>query len=175
MAKKIADVPARLYATPNYLSSLGYPKDLGDFKNATFINMSNSDTFLELLNDQGFELSKANFPIITEDFLVLWEFVKQGLGVGILDEIIGDKEPLVQRAVPDLKPLTFPIWLVAHSAVSIRERCTATQVEEQRVERRPRRRHPGEGYRQQWETRRLISSAYTTGPLDSSAAVSSVS
>ena len=114
MAKKIADVPARLYATPNYLSSLGYPKDLGDFKNATFINMSNSDTFLELLNDQGFELSKANFPIITEDFLVLWEFVKQGLGVGILDEIIGDKEPLVQRAVPDLKPLTFPIWLVAH-------------------------------------------------------------
>jgi DNA-binding transcriptional LysR family regulator len=40
--------------------------------------------------------------------------VKQGLGISIIDTTIGDAEPLVQQVLPDLAPITFPIWLVAH-------------------------------------------------------------
>lgn len=62
----------------------------------------------------GFNLGERNFPILGENLLVMWELVKQGLGIGVLDVNIGDAEPLVRRGLPDLDPIVFPIWLVAH-------------------------------------------------------------
>jgi len=114
IAKKIRDVPARLYATPTYIDQIGNPEHPSEFEDADFINISTGDTFRNAMNAQGFNLKQNNFPIVTENYLVMWEFVKQGLGIGILDGNIGDAEPLVQRVLPQLKPMMFPIWLVSH-------------------------------------------------------------
>lgn len=118
IARKIRDVPARLYATPSYLDRIGNPKLPYDFRNAEFINITSGDAFMQALNKMGFDLTKRNFPIMTENYLVMWEYVKQGLGIGVLDAHIGDAEPAVQRILPDLEPLMFPIWLVAHREIS---------------------------------------------------------
>ncbi len=114
IAKKIRDVPARLYATPDYLEKIGNPKSLQDLARADFISIDGSGLFLKGLNSLGLNLTKNNFPILTENYLVMWEMVKHGLGIGILDGNIGDDEPLVQRVIADMEPLMFPIWLVAH-------------------------------------------------------------
>ena len=71
------------------------------------------------------DLTESNFPIVTESYLVMWELVKQGLGVGILDGTIGDAEPRVRRVLPDLAPLMFPIWLVAHRELGTSRRVRA--------------------------------------------------
>ncbi|MEH6726481.1 MAG: LysR family transcriptional regulator, partial [Hyphomicrobiales bacterium] len=118
IARKIRDVPARLYATPGYLDRIGNPKLPYDLRNADFINITSGDAFMQALNKMGFDLTKRNFPIMTENYLVMWEYVKQGLGIGVLDAHIGDAEPAVQRILPDLEPLMFPIWLVAHREIS---------------------------------------------------------
>lgn len=73
----------------------------------------------------GFDLTESNFPILTESYLVMWELVKHGLGIGILDGTIGDAEPRVRRVLPDLAPLMFPVWLVAHREVSTSRRVRA--------------------------------------------------
>lgn len=114
VAKKIRDVPARLYATPGYLERLGNPLLPYDLRRADFISIDSSGVFLKGLNALGLGLTERNFPILTENYLVMWEMVKQGLGIGIQDGIIGDREPLVRRALPALAPIMFPIWLVAH-------------------------------------------------------------
>jgi DNA-binding transcriptional LysR family regulator len=114
IARKIRDVPARLYATPGYLEGIGNPALPYDLRRADFISIDASGMFMEHLNRLGLNLTERNFPILTENSLVLWEMVKQGLGIGILDGNIGDAEPLVTRALPDLEPVMFPIWLVAH-------------------------------------------------------------
>lgn len=118
IAKKIRDVPARLYATATYLERIGNPKLPYDLRNAEFINITNSDVFMNGLNKMGFDLTRSNFPIMTENYLVMWEYVKRGLGIGVLDAHIGDAEPAVQRVLPDLEPIMFPIWLVAHREIS---------------------------------------------------------
>ena len=56
--------------------------------------------FLKGLNALGLNLTERNFPIVTENCLVMWELVKHGLGIGILDANIGDTEPRVRRALP---------------------------------------------------------------------------
>ena len=114
VAKKIKDVPAHLYATPKYIESIGNPKNSNELCTADFINISSGDTFMNALNATGFNLTQSNFPVVTENYLVMWEFVKQGLGIGILDGNIGDAEPRVERVLPDHDPMIFPIWLVAH-------------------------------------------------------------
>ena len=122
VAKKIRDVPARLYATPAYLERIGNPKLPYDLRHADFISIDNSGMFLKGLNALGLNLAQRNFPIFTENYLVMWELVKHGLGIGVLDGNIGDAEPLVRRALPDLGPLMFPIWLVAHREVNTSRR-----------------------------------------------------
>lgn len=114
IAKKICDVPARLYASQDYLDRIGNPKVPYDLRNADFINIDSEGLFLSALNAMGMNLSERNFPIFTENFTVMWAMVKEGLGIGILDGNLGDAEPLVERALPDLEPTMFPIWLVAH-------------------------------------------------------------
>ena len=91
-------------------------------RQADFINIDGSGMFMKGLNALGLNLTELNFPIMTENYLVMWELVKHGLGIGILDGTIGDAEPLVQRALPDLEPLMFPTWLVAHREVNTSRR-----------------------------------------------------
>jgi len=118
IARKIKDVPARFYASPQYLRRLGNPTTPVEFSQAEFINIDRSDTMMDMMNGLGFALSAKNFPILSENYLVMWEMVKQGIGIGVLDGRIGDAEPRVVRALPDLDPLLFPIWLVAHREVN---------------------------------------------------------
>ena len=93
-----------------------------DLRDADFISIDSSGAFLKGLNALGMNLTEANFPILAENFLFMWEMVKHGLGVGVIDGNIGDREPLVRRALPDLEPLMFPIWLVAHREVNTSRR-----------------------------------------------------
>lgn len=113
IAKKIRDVPVRLYATPSYLEQLGHPRLPYDLRRADFISVD-ATKFMSGLNSVGLNLTERNFPILAENFLVMWELVKHGLGIGVLDGNIGDAEPLVRRVLPDFEPFVFPIWLVAH-------------------------------------------------------------
>ena len=122
IARKIRDVPARLYATPAYIEKIGNPRTPADLSNADFINIDDSDMLMKAFNGMGMSLTKRNFPLLTENYFVMWALVKQGIGIGVLDGNIGDAEPSVCRVLPDLDPLIFPIWLVAHREVNTSRR-----------------------------------------------------
>lgn len=122
IARKIRDIPARLYATPAYLERIGNPRLPYDLRHADFISIDSSGVFLRGLNAMGLNLTERNFPILTENYLVMWEYVKRGIAIGIQDGVIGDAEPLVRRVLPDLEPLLFPIWLVSHRELNTSRR-----------------------------------------------------
>lgn len=114
IARKIADADAVLFATPDYISRIGNPTKPQDLCRADFVDMGHGGVMLKALNTLGLGLTEANFPLLTESYLVMWELVRQGVAIGILDAHIGDADPSVRRVLPELEPLVFPIWLVAH-------------------------------------------------------------
>lgn len=114
ITKKIKDVSARFYATPEYLNRLGNPTSPDDFEHAEFVNFNATDMLISELNKRGFNLTKQNFPLLTESYITHWELVKHGLGIGIMPEEIGDAEPKVKRVLNDFPPIEFPIWLTTH-------------------------------------------------------------
>ncbi len=122
IAKKIGDAGAVLYASPDYIERIGFPSEPSDLGHADFIALDHGSMLLKGLNALGLGLTEANFPIMTESYLVMWELVRQGAAIGILDSYIGDADPLVRRVLPDLEPIAFPIWLVAHRELSTSRR-----------------------------------------------------
>ena len=122
IAKKIGMADAILYAAPSYVEKLGHPSKPYDLRHAHFVNMDRNGLMMKGLNSLGLGLTEANFPLLTESYLVMWELVKQGAAIGILDAYIGDAEPGVVRVLPDLEPLSFPIWLVAHRELTTSRR-----------------------------------------------------
>lgn len=114
IAKKVIEVPGRLYVAKEYIQRVGPFNTPDELSKADFVNIDSTGGMMAILNNMGLSLSEDNFPLLSENMQVAWEMVKQGLGVGVMDGRIGDAEPLVQRALPDLAPIMFPIWLVAH-------------------------------------------------------------
>lgn len=122
IARKIGDADAVLYATPDYVTRIGNPTRPEDLQRADFIALDHGGMMLKGLNRLGLGLTPANFPLVTESYLVMWELVRQGAAIGILDAHIGDADPAVTRVLPDLEPLVFPIWLVAHRELTTSRR-----------------------------------------------------
>jgi len=86
------------------------------------VNLDHGGMMIKGLNRLGLGLTEENFPLLTESYLVMWELVRQGAAIGILDAHIGDADPIVQRVLPDLEPLIFPIWLVSHRELTTSRR-----------------------------------------------------
>ncbi|MGI9522348.1 MAG: LysR family transcriptional regulator [Hyphomicrobiaceae bacterium] len=122
VAKKIRDDTAALYATNRYLESCGDLHLRENIERAHLIGFEDNQPFLEGLLARDLDLTRANFPVIANSHLVHWELVKAGLGVGVMATRIGDPDQVVRRALPWLKPFTFPIWLVAHREVATSRR-----------------------------------------------------
>lgn len=116
IAKKIGMVSGQLYATPAYLKSIGNPSKPTEFGQASFIGFEDNHQYLHFLKGCGFvDLTARNFPLTTDNRIVQWALVKQGLGIGVMQESVGDAERTVTRALPHLDRAPGEMWLVAHS------------------------------------------------------------
>lgn len=122
IAKKIRDDAAPLYATPAYLERIGNPRTPADLSEAEFIGFDPVETYLNGLSALGLNLTRQNIPVITASHFVHWELVRQGVAIGIAPDFVGDREPRVRRVLPDLKPMTFPMWLTAHRELNTSRR-----------------------------------------------------
>ena len=122
IAKKVGEADAVLYATPDYIEKIGNPTMPQDLRQAHFVNLDHAGMMIKALNKLGLGLTEENFPLLTESYLVMWELVRQGVAIGILDAHIGDADPIVRRVLPDFQPFIFPIWLVSHRELTTSRR-----------------------------------------------------
>lgn len=125
VARKVADRHARLYASPAYLERIGNPTSPSDLSRADFFGFDRTDRMIKGLAALGVEVSPRNFPIITDNHLVQWEMAKQGSGICIVMDEVGDAEPRVRRVLPKLPPLPVPVWLATHQEVRTSRRIRA--------------------------------------------------
>jgi DNA-binding transcriptional LysR family regulator len=117
VARRLRDSHASLYATPQYLETLGAPLTLELLSRATFIGFDHSARFREGLAALGLSLGPHSFPIVSQSQHVQWALVCRGAGVGIMMVEIGDAEPSVRRALEELPLIPVPMWLVTHREV----------------------------------------------------------
>lgn len=122
IARKLPDAAAHLYASNDYLDRTGGFQTPEALSWADFIGFEDNAPYLDGLNAMGLKLTGRNFIVATGNHLVHWELTKQGLGVGVMPEAVGEAEPRVRRAAPWLPPFTVGVWLVAHREVKTSRR-----------------------------------------------------
>jgi len=122
IAKKIKNLNYHLYATPEYLASIGNPKTAKALSQAEFIGFNRASHLIEILNNKGFSISDRNFSVKSENMSSNWALVKQGLGLGGMQEDIGDADPFVERALPNFSLPETELWLVAHRELKVNKR-----------------------------------------------------
>lgn len=125
VAKKVCDVAARLYGASDYLDSLGRPLTLASINQAEFTGFNRGDEMILALRAFGLNVAPENISVVSENHLVQWEMTKQGGCLGMMMEVVGDREPRVERVLPDTDPILFPIWLVAHQQLKSSKRIRA--------------------------------------------------
>lgn len=114
IVRKLRDDRAHLYATDSYLKSVGDPRTPDELVAGEFLGFDNNQPMISAMNQLGIPVTESNFPIICDDHLVQWEFVRGGLGIGLMLEKAGDAERLVRRALPSMAPIPVPMWLATH-------------------------------------------------------------
>jgi DNA-binding transcriptional LysR family regulator len=72
------------------------------------------DQFSEHLHAAGIAVAPDRFRIISGNSVVLWEMVRQGIGVCMMLQEIAELMPGVVRLLPALPGIKVPVWLVSH-------------------------------------------------------------
>ncbi|WP_420585254.1 LysR family transcriptional regulator [Ruegeria sp.] len=114
IAKLIQDAPGHFYAATEYLNRVGRPKSIRALSQYEFISFGDTDRMIAYLKPLGIPLTDGNFRLSSQNGIVSWEYARQGFGIAPMSQAVGDATPGMERVLPEMEPLTFPIWLTTH-------------------------------------------------------------
>jgi DNA-binding transcriptional LysR family regulator len=112
----VADMPTAIYASRTYLDRVGRPRAQADLLALDFVGFDRSDLILRMMRGLGVDRRREDFPVRCDDQIVYWNLVRAGCGVGGMQCVIADADPVVERiGLIDLPAL--PVWLAAPPAL----------------------------------------------------------
>lgn len=114
IVKRLGSDGGGFFASVDWLSRHPAPVAPTDMEGVDMIGYPGQNWLLKGLRDLGFPISEQNMRIVSDSHLAQWAMVRAGAGVGIMTLRVGESDPTVQRLLPDLPPLAFPVWLVTH-------------------------------------------------------------
>ena len=114
IARHVGNFRANLYAASAYLDSAGRPRVPHDVADHAFVGSPDPDRLIPALHNMGIPVRAENVAMNSENGVVVWELLKSGFGVSMLPEILCEAEPGIEKVLPSLPSLEFPVWLVTH-------------------------------------------------------------
>lgn len=115
ISKLVAEASAHFYASSSFLDAVGRPMSETDLAELDFVGFGDQAEIIGYLNAAGIPISAKNFRVRSQNGIVAWELVREGFGVGIMWDEVGDQTSGVERVLPERAPFTFPIWVTTHS------------------------------------------------------------
>ena len=117
VTRKVADHPIALYASKTLLAQIQNPQSFEELVALGFVGFDRSDMIIRTMRNIGFPVDRHFFGVRCDDQATHWELVRQGCGVGAMQTIIAEPDPLVERLLFQPELPSLPVWLAAHSAL----------------------------------------------------------
>jgi DNA-binding transcriptional LysR family regulator len=115
IARRMPDQKGGLYATPGLIEKYGPFLEVRDLANAPFIGFGSDGVYIDALQKRQVPVTAANLVAGSESHLVHWELARRGIGIGVVGNMVGEKDDLVVPVLHDKLSFEFPVWLVAPS------------------------------------------------------------
>jgi DNA-binding transcriptional LysR family regulator len=114
IAKLAGEMTACFYASESWIANNGMPHSVAELCAADLLGFEPVDQFSEHLRTAGVLIPALSFRIASSNAIVLWEMVRQGLGVGMMLREIAVLTPDIIRLLPEWPGTPVPVWLVSH-------------------------------------------------------------
>ncbi len=126
VARKIGTVGLGVYAHRSYLARRGALRKATDLLQHDLIGSDTDSAILQGFQAMGYPVTREVFALRSDDFLVQWQAVRAGLGVGFCADYMARKEPDVLRVLPGLLKIPpLPMWLAVHREIRTNRRIRA--------------------------------------------------
>lgn len=118
IARKIGNVGLGAYAHRSYLARRGVPRKAADLLAHELIGSDADPGILLGFQAMGYPVTRESFALRTDDFIVQWQAVRAGLGVGFVADYMARSDPEVVRVLPGLLKIPpLPMWLAVHREI----------------------------------------------------------
>ncbi|MCA0047694.1 LysR family transcriptional regulator [Mesorhizobium sp. B283B1A] len=133
VARKVCDIKLCACAAISYLDRRGRPLGPADLVNHALIGFDRSDEIIRGFVQFGIPVTRNSFRFRADNQIVLWEAVRAGNGIGLGQEPLAERDPLVEKVLPGLPLPALPVWLAMHRDVrsSVRLRRVADFLHEE--------------------------------------------
>jgi DNA-binding transcriptional LysR family regulator len=114
IGQHIRDTAAYFYASEDWVARNGLLTAPADLAQAGLIGFDDTARFSGYLREVGIPMEAADFRLVSDSAVVVWEMVKRGMGVAAMLREVAERTPGVMKLLPDMTPVPVPIWLVTH-------------------------------------------------------------
>jgi DNA-binding transcriptional LysR family regulator len=126
IARRIGNVGLGAYAHRDYLTRRGPLRKPQDMLQHDLIGSDTDTSILQGFAAMGFPVDREAFSLRTDDFIVQWQAIRAGLGVGFVADYMARDEPKVVPVLRDvLKVPALPMWLAVHREIRTNPRIRA--------------------------------------------------
>jgi DNA-binding transcriptional LysR family regulator len=126
VARKIGEVHLGAYAHRSYLARHAAVRQPQDLLQHALIGSDADPSILNGFAAMGFAVGPEVFALRTDDFMVQYEAVRAGLGVGFLAGYVARLDPDIVALLPDsLRIPPLPMWLAVHREIRTNPRIRA--------------------------------------------------
>lgn len=114
IARLLREKSGHFYASTSYLEARGRPRTLADLTQHDWISLGEITRMHGYMTALNIPIELENFRIISENGVAAWEMCKAGLGISPMDDEVAAKAPNLERILPELLHVSYPVWLVTH-------------------------------------------------------------
>ena len=125
VAKKIGAVRVGTYASRDYLTRRGTPKQPMDLIGHDLIGYDKGEDIIRGFRAFGQSISREAFAFRTDDLIVQWQAARAGLGIGFFATYLARTDPDVLTILPTMTLPELPMWLTVHREIRTSQRIRA--------------------------------------------------
>lgn len=126
IARKVGNVGLGAYAHRHYLARRGALRQPTDLLQHDLIGSDADPAILQGFQAMGYPVTRDAFALRSDDFIVQWQAVRAGLGVGFCADYLARDEPDVMPVLPGLLKIPpLPMWLAVHREIRTNRRIRA--------------------------------------------------
>jgi DNA-binding transcriptional LysR family regulator len=125
VARRIGNIDLGFHARRDYLERHGTPRTWQELAQHALIGMDRESARARKFMPQLGELESGNYAIRSDSDLVHLSSIRAGLGIGICQVRLAQRDPSLVRVLPDLLTIPLDTWLAIHENLRANPACAA--------------------------------------------------
>ncbi len=120
IARHLTDWPIGMYGHKDYLAGLpALPSNnqaatLALMQKFRWLGLDQSDQFIAGFRAAGIQIDRSFFDFRCDNYLVNWQAIQQGLGIGIAMQWLAERNPDLEQVLAEQELPSLPVWLTTH-------------------------------------------------------------